>query len=311
MRQRFKSTVHFSPSPTAKEFILVVSFSSASFTLSEESVALALQSCIGGISSDFKVFKLSDRRFRFSLASIRVGHFIYGLKDRVWPDFVCQFHLYKGDHGFNKDYGWHADQELTDISARRGLAIQSNWLKSQASMPIDPSSSDVISKFGLFASPSVINSDAHLPADQIRFSSFSDPPFPVNHDKIRLGSFSLPIKEVTSSGILSFTGLSFRQNNWDSIHEDMLYHILDVWQAGFSDSEVLELFDIDTVPTYEYILMRLNSCKSCFCIGHSEVNCPGMICQVCSILVSQCSCNHKMHDHSCRGKTTHMQVGMC
>ena len=91
VRCRFGSSVHFSPSSSSKEFFLVVSFSSASFPLSEELVVLALQCCIGGDHKGFKVFQLSDRRFRFSVASNRVGHFIYGLKDRIWPDFVCHF----------------------------------------------------------------------------------------------------------------------------------------------------------------------------------------------------------------------------
>jgi hypothetical protein len=79
VRRRFGSSVHFSPSPGSKEFFLVVSFSSASFVLSEDSVGWALQSCIGGSQRGFNVFQLSDRRFRFSVASNKVGHFIYGL----------------------------------------------------------------------------------------------------------------------------------------------------------------------------------------------------------------------------------------
>ena len=77
VRQRFGSTVHFSPSSGEKEFFLVVSFTSASFSLSEDSVALALPCCIGGNNLGFKVFKLSDRRFRFSVASSKVGHFLW------------------------------------------------------------------------------------------------------------------------------------------------------------------------------------------------------------------------------------------
>ena len=89
VRRRFGSTVHFSPVHGTKEFFLVVYFSSASFVLSEESVGLALQCCIGGLPSGFNVQTLSDRRLRFSVASNKVGHFIYHLKDRVWPDFIC------------------------------------------------------------------------------------------------------------------------------------------------------------------------------------------------------------------------------
>jgi hypothetical protein len=93
---RFGSTAHFSPSPTSKEFFLVVTFSSASFVLSEELVGLALQCCIGGNHIGFNICQTSDRCFRFSVASNKLGHFIYGLQDRIWLDFVCHFSLYRG-----------------------------------------------------------------------------------------------------------------------------------------------------------------------------------------------------------------------
>lgn len=132
---KFGSMVHFSlDNPgSSKEFFLVVSFSSTSFKLTEESVALALQSCIGGLSMRFRVLQLSDRRFRFSVASNRVGHFIYGLKDRIWPDFICHFHLFRGvpDHGcVQNDSGWHADSFLPEVGSRP-IAIKSKWLQDQ------------------------------------------------------------------------------------------------------------------------------------------------------------------------------------
>ena len=105
MRKRFGSTVHFSPSVGTKEFFLVVAFSSASFSLTVESVSLAIQCCIGGSSLGFKVKHLAGRHFRFSVASNKVGHFIYGLKDRIWPDFICHFHLYRGHALSRRAYG--------------------------------------------------------------------------------------------------------------------------------------------------------------------------------------------------------------
>ena len=81
VRRRFGETVHFSPSLKTKEFFLVVHFSSASFLLNEESVAVALQCCIGGLPCGLNVVHLHGRRYMFSVASNRVGHFIYGLKD--------------------------------------------------------------------------------------------------------------------------------------------------------------------------------------------------------------------------------------
>ena len=96
VRRRFGETVHFTPSRATKEFFLVVSFSSTSFTLSKESVGVALQCCLGGHHKGFKVSRLNERSFRFSVAGNKVGHFFYRLKDRIWPDFVCHFHLFNG-----------------------------------------------------------------------------------------------------------------------------------------------------------------------------------------------------------------------
>jgi hypothetical protein len=97
VRRWFNSQVHFSSSLATKEFSLVACFSFSSFPLSKESVSIALQCCLGGNASGFRVTKLSDKRFKFSVASNKVGHFIYSLRDRSWPDFHCSFSLFCGD----------------------------------------------------------------------------------------------------------------------------------------------------------------------------------------------------------------------
>ena len=128
VRHNFGTTVHFSSPRNGKVFVLVVSFSSASFPLNEDSVGIALQCCLGGLSSGFSVRKIYAKTFRFSVANNKVGHFIYGLKDRVWPDFVCHFHLFKGRFAqtVHHDSHWHADEELVNISARRSMAIKTD-----------------------------------------------------------------------------------------------------------------------------------------------------------------------------------------
>ena len=130
VRRKFSSSVHFSPKSGAKEFFLVVYFSSASFPLSEESVGLALQCCIGGDHTGFWVFKLSDRRFRFSVASNMVGHFIYGLKDCIWSDFICHFSLFRGENpyvtGSVNDYGWSSSDQVLEIAQCSPMRLRSN-----------------------------------------------------------------------------------------------------------------------------------------------------------------------------------------
>ena len=75
----------------------MATFVHASFDLTSDSVALALQCCIGGDASFLRVIQLSDKRFRFSVASNHVGHFIYSLRERSWPDFQILFSLFRGD----------------------------------------------------------------------------------------------------------------------------------------------------------------------------------------------------------------------
>jgi hypothetical protein len=153
VRRRFGCSVHFSPSPLAREFFLVVSFSSASFHLDEEAVDLALQCCIGGAGANFKVFKLSDRRFRFSVFSNKVGHFIYGLKDRIWPDFICHFSLYRGDTSgiffTGGKLSWSSDSHNVDVAQRSPTRFNPALHVLVDSAARDPhSSAKELSKFG-------------------------------------------------------------------------------------------------------------------------------------------------------------------
>jgi len=55
VRRKYGSMIHFSPSRDTKEFFFVVTFSSASFPLTVDSVGVALQCCIGGFCDGFKV----------------------------------------------------------------------------------------------------------------------------------------------------------------------------------------------------------------------------------------------------------------
>ena len=169
MRKCFGSIVHFVPNPNSKEFFLEVSFSSASFPLLVESVGLDLQSYIGGLSDGFKVLCLGDRHFRFSVASNHVGHFIFGLRDRIWPDFICHFHLHRGACSRPLIAGWHVDTQLNGLASSPGPAIKSKWLSSKGD--IDPASLKVFLNLGLLSSPTVTHSGDVTPPE-ISFGCF-------------------------------------------------------------------------------------------------------------------------------------------
>ena len=141
----------FQPGKISCLHFLVDSFSSASFPLTEESVGVALQCCIGGHHLGFKVSKIFERSFRFSVAGNKVVHFIHGLKDRIWPDFICHFHLFNGRfNGFKHlDYSWHADERIESIAHRSPVAVRTTPKVFSQPTGKDHSTSKELRKFGL------------------------------------------------------------------------------------------------------------------------------------------------------------------
>jgi hypothetical protein len=181
VRRCFGCSVHFSPSPLAKALFLVVSFSSASSPPNKESVGLALQRCIGGVCSSLRVFRLSDRRFRFSVFSNKVGHFIYGLKDRIWPDFICHFSLFRGDTSgiffTSGKSSWSSNSHNVEVAQRSPTRFNPSLHVLIDSAARDPhSSAKELSKFG----------------------------FPSNGVKILDHSSDIPTPQRMNSSLLSF-----------------------------------------------------------------------------------------------------------
>lgn len=232
----------------------MVSFSSASFLLSAEAVGLALQCCIGGSATGFNVQHLGKRTFRFSMASNRVGHFIYGLKDRVWPDFVCHFHLFKNNVDYSSwDNSWHFNDELCDISARTPIAIQLDLGFLRKSAAHDHSADKELAKFGFSFNDShwsgslatrfdecIANgsSDDSSQTHQVSHDSVqSDPVLQANNQKMEfcLASSSSQSNRQRNFGILSnlkgsvlggITRKHYRKLpwivSWTSVKEDIL-----------------------------------------------------------------------------------------
>lgn len=72
---------------------MLVTFRRFLFRLTEESVALALQFCLGGRSSDFHVKFLSNNHFHFLVFSKEVGFHVYNLRRITTSSFDVFFHL--------------------------------------------------------------------------------------------------------------------------------------------------------------------------------------------------------------------------
>jgi hypothetical protein len=113
VRRRFKSPVHRPfPSPHGS-FFLLVTFRRFLFRLTEDSVSLALQSCLGGRASDFHVKFLSNNHFRFSVFSKEVGFHIYNLRRVTTSSFDVYFHLWNNGtpHREREKRAWEIEQE--------------------------------------------------------------------------------------------------------------------------------------------------------------------------------------------------------
>jgi hypothetical protein len=108
--QLFGSLVHHVEATPAGSFFLLVIFRRYTFRLTEDSVAFALASCLGGAPAGFHVQFLSDHHFRFSLANKAVGFHVYGLRRFIANHFDAYFHLWS-----NGAAHWEHEKRLWEL----------------------------------------------------------------------------------------------------------------------------------------------------------------------------------------------------
>jgi hypothetical protein len=82
---RFSEPINCFPSSSLKEFYLIASVGRCKYRLSEHSLGFLLRATLGGTTADFRPQQISDRVFRFVVASTNVGFHIYNLKS-----FACE-----------------------------------------------------------------------------------------------------------------------------------------------------------------------------------------------------------------------------
>lgn len=91
--QLFGSSVHHTLATPSGSFFLLVAFRRYTFCLTEDSVAFALASCLGGAPAGFHVQFQSERHFQFSVANKVVGFHVYSLRRFIADHFDAYFHL--------------------------------------------------------------------------------------------------------------------------------------------------------------------------------------------------------------------------
>lgn len=84
-----------SSSNPSDDFFLVVSFARSAIGLDSDSVALILQSVLGGKASDFRVVFQTSWIYRFSISSKHVGLIIRRLDKHVCKEFALFFSLWR------------------------------------------------------------------------------------------------------------------------------------------------------------------------------------------------------------------------
>jgi hypothetical protein len=94
IRNRFGEPVNYFPLQGLKEFFLIASVGRCKYQLNENSIGLLLQVTLGGVAADFRLQQLSNRVFKFAVASPNVGFHIYKLCVYVCDQYKIFFNLY-------------------------------------------------------------------------------------------------------------------------------------------------------------------------------------------------------------------------
>jgi hypothetical protein len=94
IHHRFNEPVNFFPRRGFSEFFLVASVGHCKFKLCENSIGVILQATLRGSMADFRPQRLSDRSFKFVVASRNVGFHIYNLKSFSCDQYQIFFNLW-------------------------------------------------------------------------------------------------------------------------------------------------------------------------------------------------------------------------
>jgi hypothetical protein len=118
-----------------KGFYLLATFRRYLFQLNEESVALALQSFLGGLAKSFRVSYESHNHFRFTVSCKAVGFAIYNLRRFIGTSFDVYFHLWSnGAPHWELKKGFGRQKKLSN-GLRFSQRIKRDWHLSLLLLP--------------------------------------------------------------------------------------------------------------------------------------------------------------------------------
>jgi hypothetical protein len=184
--QLFGSSVHHTLATPSGSFFLLVTFRQYTFRLTEDSVAFALASCLGGAPAGFHVQYQSDRHFCFSMANKAVGFHVYSLRRFISDHFDAYFHLWR-DGSAN----WEREKRLWELEQQKQWTEVMNKRqkrKAKSSKRVTFASSPVYI-------PRRISSPEPKPVDSLLFGQFKVQ-IPLDAGKIVVRSFGSVSKSI-------------------------------------------------------------------------------------------------------------------
>jgi hypothetical protein len=230
------------------------------------------------------------------VASNKVGHFIYGLRDRIWPDFVCHFSLFKGVHpsisGFQHSglhdglqsgsQSWRATDQNLVVAQRAPTLFQPNLDILIASAKRDFSSAKELAKFGFVRG---------IPTEDVPCSSSAAPvgsPDCSPPVAVRFGSFAEPVtlaNQLPSNA--RFFNDNFVRKLCAGLSKETLEHLEVLRLAKYSEADIMEILKLPLIPPKDLVYQFIGSCYRCGLKDHIRKDCPG-VCLGCQQLGSRC-----------------------
>lgn len=273
MRKRFGKRIN------GDSFKLLATFRRFLFRLTEDSVALALQSCLGGKAADFQVTYLSHNHFSFTVSCKSVGFSVYELRRFTGRSFDIYFHLWS-----NGVPHWEREKRLwEEEEAKKWTEVLSKAQKKT----VKAKEKSVCFAKKLVQSPPKIKSRpreelatlvigaVEINLDELGLLKGIDrPPSILLSDTDNARSLNLSDKQFTEQSVQSDSSSSLHNFEKLPVRDEQVSSVSHCLNTGARNS----LAENNAIVN----VRRLGHCTRCFGLNHKAINCLSAIrCAAC------------------------------